>query len=140
MCQQSELIRSFISKAKERYPAYSYGYEINREGTYRIWHTNPDESSDERFQMTVSELMYDLLTLNGFDDYYLNFNPDAYNSHCLVETIKNLHLTSSEFDRPTFSPISHVKTSCDNELVSDRNYWIAKSERPKETEPFMLAA
>lgn len=140
MCQQSVLIRSFISKAKEIYPDYAYGYEINREGTYRIWHTNPDENSDERFQMTLSELMYDLITLKGFDDYYLNFNPDAYKSHCLVETIKDLHLVSSEFDRPTINLSSQVNTSCDSELVSDRNNWIAKSEIPKETEPYPLAA
>jgi len=136
----SELIRSFIGKASELYPTFQYGFEINRDGAYRIWHTNPDENSDEVFQSSLSVLMYDMLTLEGFDDYYLDFNIEAYNSHCFVESLSNIHQTSSEVDKPTISLGSPVKMNCDNELVYAKGDWVARLERQEQPEPLIIMA
>lgn len=141
MCQPKELIENFIIEVKKKYPIYSFGYTINLEGTFRIWHTNPDENTDIEFLTYLSVLSYDMITHKGFDDYYITFSPEKYDSVMAIEYLKTMYACISKVDTPIVKivkPISIVFLQrLDEESlrpIEDRRY------KQKDTKSYNLAA
>ncbi|MDY0150787.1 MAG: hypothetical protein RBS43_00765 [Candidatus Cloacimonas sp.] len=136
-----DLVSNFVNEVGKMYPDYYFGYTINDEGAYRIWHTNALVNSDELFQKNLSELMYDLITVNGFNEFYLAFNREQYDKLNMIKCFEKLYSGKSQVNTPEFNLDQQSPVSC---LANPKNETLRltgmKNSRGKDSYTYSLAA